>query len=563
MNPRSSKTIVVNGITLDFAAGILRDSQGKDVVLRSQAFAVLEYLSRHTDRVVTKDELMQAIWPGIAVTDDSLVQCIGDIRRALRDKNQMALKVVPKRGYRLAIDAAEWPIEPTGRSRSAAIIALAIALFAAGLLWGFNHRADESGAGAVLPSVAVLPFGMIGGDADQQRLADGLTEDIITDLARFPEFRVIASNTTTAYKEKTSNTKEVGAALNAAFVVEGSIQRQADRVRITAQLVETATGKHIWSDRWDRPENDFFAIQTEIAEQVSNRLGGGAGLIQVAGRREAHRKPPANLNAYELYLLGTERLERVNRDDLEEAIRLLTRSLELDPSLARAWIELSHAHKVLAGFGVEPLRNQKLAADAAMRAVTLDPGDAEAHVVRAITLAESADLAKAKAEFDTALSMAPNEFEILTFYVTWAAMFGEPERGAELADRAISLNPNFPIWSTRPLNVAYFWAGRYEDALRMTDRLGPDNYDRWVGTFRAAALAALGRTDEARTLVAFTLQKYPDLSIEGIIANLPFTEVQRNRLIETMSLAGFPRCAKSEDLAKLEKPVRLPGCKSP
>ncbi|RWE75042.1 MAG: tetratricopeptide repeat protein [Mesorhizobium sp.] len=198
-----------------------------------------------------------------------------------------------------------------------------------------------------------------------------------------------------------------------------------------------------------------------------------------------------------------------------------------------------------------------------MRAVTLDPGDAEAHVVRAITLAESADLVKAKAEFETALSMAPNEFEILTFYVTWAAMFGEPERGAELADRAISLNPNFPMWSTRPLNVAYFWAGRYEDALRMTDRLGPDNYDRWVGTFRAAALAALGRTDEARTLVAFILQKYPDLSIEGIIANLPFTEVQRNRLIETMSLAGFPRCAKSGDLAKLEKPVRLLGCGSP
>ncbi|RWC09533.1 MAG: hypothetical protein EOS52_27355 [Mesorhizobium sp.] len=208
MNPRSSKTIVVNGITLDFAAGILRDSQGKDVVLRSQAFAVLEYLSRHADRVVTKDELMQAIWPGIAVTDDSLVQCIGDIRRALRDKNQMVLKVVPKRGYRLAVDAAEWPIELKGRSRSAAIIALAMVLFAAGLLWGINHSADESGAGAVLPSVAVLPFGMIGGDADQQRLADGLTEDIITDLARFPEFRVIASNTTAAYKEKTSNTKK-------------------------------------------------------------------------------------------------------------------------------------------------------------------------------------------------------------------------------------------------------------------------------------------------------------------------------------------------------------------
>ncbi|MGO4839445.1 adenylate/guanylate cyclase domain-containing protein, partial [Rhizobiaceae sp. 2RAB30] len=187
-----------------------------------------------------------------------------------------------------------------------------------------------------------LPFTSYGGDEATIRLASGLTEDIITDLARFPEFQVIASNSTDQYRDKPTSPSEVGMTLNAAFVVEGSIQREADQVRVTAQLVDTGTGKHLWSQRWDRPAKDLFAIQTEISEQLSNRLGGGAGLIQEAGRVSAHRRPPENLGAYELYLLGTERLERVTQADAEEALRLLNRAVELDPGLARAWVELHH-----------------------------------------------------------------------------------------------------------------------------------------------------------------------------------------------------------------------------
>ena len=435
---------------------------------------------------------------------------------------------------------------------------LALLLVVAGAVWQFWPTESVSGK----PAVAVLPFDNYGGDEATGRLANGLTEDIITDLARFPEFRVIARNSTEAYRGKPANPNEVGKALGVAFVVEGSIQHQADRVRITAQLIDAKTGSHLWSERWDRPDKDLFAIQTEIAEQVANRLGGGAGLVQEAGRIAAHRKPPENLTAYEFYLLGTERLEQITEADVAESVKLLTRAVELDPQLARAWVELFHAHGVLAGFGTEPEKNMALSKEAAKRAVQLDPSDAEAHAVYASSLADSGDFGKAKAEFDVALRLGPNQFEILTFYLGWASTLGEAERGAEMVDQAIRLNPSYPMWSARIFSLAYFFAGRYEEALAMFARIKPENFNKPRWMLRAGALAALGRAEEAKTAVAEALKRHPDLTIEEVL-NLPWwSEAERQRIVETAQLASFPPCAKPEMLAKIAKPLRLPECVS-
>lgn len=410
------------------------------------------------------------------------------------------------------------------------------------------------------PVVAVLPFDNYGDSEATGRLADGLTEDIITDLARFPEFQVIARDSTQIYAGRSITSAEIGKALGVSFLVEGSIQRQAGRLRITAQLLDAATGKHLWSDRWDRPHEDLFAIQTEISEQVSNRLGGGNGVIEEAGRIAAHRKPPSDLTAYELYLLGTEKLAKINRADVEEAIKLLKRAVELDPGLARAWVELYHAYGVMPSFGADFEANFRLAAEAAERAVMLDPSDAEAHAVLGFSFGDRNDLARAKMEFDTALRMAPNQFEILTFYAFLASSFGEPQRGAEMADRAIRLNPNYPMASRRIFAAAYFMAGRYEDALLMQKQMGQENYGRRMWVYRPAALAATGRTAEAKTALAEALKWFPDLTIEGFVSLPDTIEDDRRRLIETMRLAGFPPCAKPEALARFEKPVRLPEC---
>lgn len=435
---------------------------------------------------------------------------------------------------------------------------LALLLVLAGAAWQFWPTATVSGK----PSVAVLPFDNYGGDEATGRLADGLTEDIITDLARFPEFKVIARNSTETYKGRAIDVREIGKALDVGFVVEGSIAREADRVRVTAQLIDSKQGRHLWSQRWDRPDKEVFVIQAEIAEQIANRLGGGAGLVQETGRIAAHRKVPGNLNAYELYLLGTERLEQVDQANLEAALSLLTQAVQSDPGLARGWVELFHTHDLLAGLGIEPERNRALADAAAERALTLDPSDPEAHAVYGSSLGMRGDFARAEAEYEAALRMAPNAAEILIFYIGWASTFGKPERGADLVERAIQLDPNYPGWANRPFGLAYFMAGRYPEAVTMFERLGIERHNRWSWAAHAGALAAAERRTEAAALVARAMAAHPDLSIE-LIANEPgWSDAERRRFINTMRLAGFPACTKPEVLAKIEKPLRLPECAS-
>jgi TolB-like protein/DNA-binding winged helix-turn-helix (wHTH) protein len=575
---KPAETIASRGFVFLTRSRELQTVGGTAVELRSQSAEVLSVLAARPGEIVSKDALMQTVWPDTFVTDGSLTQCIADIRRALGDDKHVIVETLPKRGYRLNADRLEAanPNAAAGVERATQRLSqrgfvLAAIVLAASIVGVLMIIAGAAVTGWMLwspsipigkPGVAVLPFDNNDGGEATGRLADGLTEDIITDLARFPEFQVIARDSIQIYAGKSISSAEVGKALGVSFVVEGSIQHQADRLRITAQLLDAATGKHLWSDRWDRPYEDLFAVQTEISEQVSNRLGGGGGVIQEVGRIAAHRKPPSDLTAYELYLLGTEKLAKINRADVKEAIGLLKRAVELDPSLARAWVELYHSYSVMPSFGADFESSFKLAAEAAERAVMLDPSDAEAHAVLGFSFGDRNDLVRAKAEFDTALRMAPNQFEILTFYAFLASSFGEPQRGAEMVDQAIRLNPSYPMWSTRIFAAAYFMAGRYEDALRMQDQMGPENHGRRMWVYRPAALAATGRTAQAKTALAEALRWFPDLTIEGFV-NIPGTnDNDGRRLIETMRLAGFPPCAKPEVLAKIEKPRRLPECQA-
>jgi TolB-like protein/DNA-binding winged helix-turn-helix (wHTH) protein len=556
MDADSHRALRVNGILVDVAGGTLRAEDGSEIPLRPQAFALLRHLLDNPGLLIGKDELMRVVWPNVFVTDDSLVQCVRDVRRAIRDNDQSVLIAVRKRGYRLDVrDAAAPANKPAAALRRLPLLAILLgAALAVGLSISFRAPSTVTSS---LPSVVVLPFETIGGDQTAARLADGLTEDIIIDLARFPEFEVVGSNSSAVYRE----VRAAAAQLGAAFVVQGSIRREAERVRISAQLIDAETGLHLWSNRWDRQAVDVFAIQTEIAEAVTNRLGGGAGLVQETGRNKARRKRPENLTAYELYLLGTEKLELFTKENVNEAIRLLTRAVELDNGLARAWAELFHSHLVSIGFGADRAKATLAAHHAAEMAVRLDPSDAEAHAVMGMSSTLKGDFARSKTEFDTALLLAPNAAEILIFYAGWASSFGEAERGAEMVGRAIRLEPNYPMWATGVFGSAYFMAGRYRETLVMLEGMATDNYtrERWI--MRAGALAALGRLDEAQKWVAEAREVHPDLTVE-LMANDPsFNAPKRLRFSETMRLAGFPLCSTLDQLRTLNNnPTRLPEC---
>jgi TolB-like protein/Tfp pilus assembly protein PilF len=410
------------------------------------------------------------------------------------------------------------------------------------------------------PAIAVLPLKNMGGDEATDRLANGLTEDIITDLSRLRDFDVIARNSTEVYKDKPVDVRQIGRDLNVRYILEGSIQRAGDHIRATAQLIDATTGAHVWSDQWDRPAEDVFAVQTEIADQIASRLETASGPIKSIDLGAARRKRPQSLTAYDLNLLGVEKQVSPTRESIAESIELLKRAVAADPQFARAWINLAWAYSMAKNFGADSESSNRLALEAAERAVALDPNDAEAHAVLGENLGSRGDLQRAKTELDVALRLSPGSFSILNYYVAWASSFGEPERGAELADRAIRLNPNYKPWASGGFRYAYFSAGRYEDALRVMERQTPDNYSKYAWAERAGSFAALGRTAEAQATVKEALQYYPDLTIESIANDPGFNESERQHHIKTMRLAGFPACATSDELAKIEKPVRLQEC---
>ncbi|TIL39179.1 adenylate/guanylate cyclase domain-containing protein [Mesorhizobium sp.] len=466
----------------------------------------------------------------------------------------------PVRAYRLRLDGkrARWTLR---KAMPRWAIPVAVALAALAILAGTWQFWPVEMASAK-PSIAVLPLNNYGGDEATGRLADGLTEDIITDLSRMSEFDVIARNSTDVYKGKSADVREIGRDLKVRYVLEGSIQRQAGRIRVTAQLIDSETGAHVWSESWDRPVQDLFAVQTEIADHIISQFEMTTGPIKSVDLGAARRKRPKSLTAYELTLLGVEKHLSPTRESIAESMEILNKAVAADPGYAPAWINLAWAHSMAANYGADWEDSNRAAMEAAERAVVLDPNDAEAHAVLGEVLASRGEFARAKTELDMALRLNPGSFSVIAYYLGWASAFGEPELGAELADRAIRLNPNYKPWASSGLRYAYFMVGRFEDALKVMERQTPDNYSKYAWVERAGSFAALGRTTEAEATVKEALRRYPDLTIEMIANDQAFSAAETQRHIETMRLAGFPPCAKPEVVAKFAKPVRLPECEA-
>src|SRR5262249_10386771 len=232
-----------------------------DIALRRKSFELLRYLVENPDRVVTKEELLKAIWPDVVVTDESLTQCVSEVRQAIGDSKQAIIATVPRRGYRFAA-----PVLRVAASARAA------APGTAGVSPALLERAGETPAVpdrmGDRPSVAVLPFANLSGDAQQDYLSDGITEDITTELSRFSELMVIGRNSAFQYKGKAVDLRQIGRELSARYLLEGSVRRSGDRIRITAQLIDAATGAHRWAERYDRELIDVFAVQDEVVRGI-------------------------------------------------------------------------------------------------------------------------------------------------------------------------------------------------------------------------------------------------------------------------------------------------------
>ena len=263
-------------------------------------------------------------------------------------------------------------------------------------------------------SLAVLPFTNMSGDTKQERLADGLTEDLITELARYRWLFVIARQSSFAYKGEARDVRQIARELGVRYVLEGSLQTDPERVRVTGQLIDGTTGAHVWSERYDRPLSEFFDLRDEITQQIAGTLTGHLGPLVTVTADVARSKPPGSLEAYDYYALARAAYG-TSKEALAEVRRLSQEALDLDPCYARAWyfVAWSHFDEVLLGFSEDPAETSRLFHQAAEKALECDPMDSWTHFIAGLSAFKQGDRVRGAAAWERALELSPNDASTL------------------------------------------------------------------------------------------------------------------------------------------------------
>ena len=337
------------------------------------------------------------------------------------------------------------------------------------------RQSPRNGADALPkgPAIAVLPFVNLSGDPKQEYFSDGLTEDILTELSRARDLRVLARNTTFQYKGKAVDVAKLGRELKVRYVLEGSVQRAGDRLRVNAQLIDGETGTHIWADRYDREMADVFLVQDEIVNQIVAKIAGGYGVIENTEVKSAAHKSPEQVQAYDLILRAREIMQwDWTGENFRAARETLNRAIALDPSNARARRELAWLAVLGWVFRLEepPVPTQEILAQAT-KAVQLDPADARAHMVAASSYFFTKQLDLFEHEAGQALALAPYDAEIMATLACMISAAGDHERGVGLAERANALNAESVIgWYHSTVYTADYLKGDYKHALEVARR---------------------------------------------------------------------------------------------
>lgn len=391
------------------------------------------------------------------------------------------------------------------------------------------------------PSIAVLPFQNMSGDPEQEYFADGMVEDIITALCRFKWLFVIARNSTFTYKGRSVDIRQVGRELGVRYVLEGSVRRATDRVRITAQLIDAETRAHIWADRYDRAVDDIFALQDEITLSTVAAIEPS---LRQAEIERAKRKRPENLDAYDLVLRATPLVDTGMPEGASQAVLLLERALLLEPNYALAHGQTAFCNEILYLRAGRREDNRTAAIQHAHTAVALGPDDAPALVYAAIAIGlVEHNRILAQETFEAALAISPSA----AWAYSWGALIlgwgGEAERAIEWGERGIRLSPLDP-WITAALHgicMGHFLRGRYEDAAAAAQRAIRSKPGFSVSyMFLAAALAKLGRMEDANAAAERVIQLQPNFSSNGQCSAIGCVPVLATPLIEAMRASGLP-----------------------
>jgi TolB-like protein len=499
--------------------------RGPDVIaVTPQVFDLLAYLIRHRERVVTKDDLIGAIWNGRIVSDAALTTRLNAARCAIGDsgEEQRLIKTFPRKGFRFV-----------GQVREAREVASP------------NPGDAPESAPAVpdKPSIAVLPFANMSGDPEQEYFADGMVEEITTALSRFTWLFVIARNSSFTFKGKAVDIKEVGRRLGVRYVLQGAVRKASGKVRITGQLIEAATGAHIWADKFERDMTDIFALQDEVTLAVVTAIQPKLFQAEIA---LTTRRRPEDLTAYDLYLRAIQQTVRATRESLAEALRLVQRALELDPGFAAAAALAGSCHmeNVVRSYAIDPQFERKEAAQLMRLALRLDDHDPDTLAPAALVSALLVGDCEAETETemaDRAVALNPNSYYAWNCRGWVYKIAGQPEEAIRSFERATRMSPVDPqLYTTLTgMGFALIELRRFDEAISAGKKAQRHN-SRHPGPYRclASAFAHLGQDAEAREAAARMLEIDPAFTISAWIARSQLS-TNAKLMIEGFRKAGL------------------------
>jgi len=502
------------GFSLDIGAGLLRNGSG-EIALRPKSFALLIYFIENAGRVLSKDQLIAAIWPDVTVSDDSLTQCITDIRRALGDKAQTLIRTMPRRGYMLPGEVLERP--PAVDARPSL------------------QLPDR-------PSLVVLPFENLSSDPEQSYLADGTVEEITAALARIRGLFVMSRNSSFAYRGQALDLPRIGRELGVRYVLEGSVRRHLDQIRISARLVEAETGSLIWAEGFKGNIAEAFALQDNVTAGVAGAI---LPSIQMAEIERVRRKRPGDLQTYDLVMRALPHVWALGRQDNAIAIKALEKALLGDPDypLALSLLSWCHAQRRIYSWSTSPEADRRRALELAERSAELNGDDPFSLAVLGAAHTVSSNFVTAGALLEKACSIDPNSAFAWNRSGWVAAYRDEVERAVECFERSLRLGPFDPMVYTCHLGLAvvHFSAGRPGQAADLYLRVLAEHPNAlWILRTLIPALVEAGRLDEAQQHMARCRHEYPELTLRAVRGSMPFRVEILDRHENALRSLGVP-----------------------
>jgi TolB-like protein len=496
------------------------------VSLEPQVFDLVVHLMENRDRVVSKEELIAKIWHGRHVAESTLTSRINAARKAVGDSGseQALIRTIARKGFRFVGTVQ------TGRDGAASAEPAAT-----------PREPEMQPALTDRPGIAVLPFINMSGDRTQEYFSDGISEDIITALSKLRWFFVIARNSSFVYKGRSVHINEIARELGVRYVVEGSVRRSGDQVRISAQLNDVTTGSHLWAERYDRSIEDVFAVQDEITEAI---VAAVEPHLYAAESFRARHKPPGSLDAWDLVMRALSHYWRVTRQDNTVAQALLEKAIEIDPHYGKALGLLANSRIFGAHMGWAPMGSvMEKATREALAAVEADSEDAWAHIGLAYSYLFARRFDDAIAEFELALHLNPNFAFSHAFYAVTLCYAGRYDEGDVAIRRALRLSPRDPMGAIYQGVGAYiqFACGRYDEAIELARESLRQRAD-FVGAHRVLTAAAGMIGDRALSAIALhgLRQAQPSISLQWIARELPMRrDEDREHYLDGLRRAGL------------------------